>query len=358
MSGTTVVQPSSVTLKASASDMTSIMIDDPAKVSLSDVRQRVAEWLKQTDQFLNRAGAPVPQSDEKYPVASFVTDATLSVKRFVEPSQPTPTEPGSFTVKRGTLESQGVKIGADARLKDLREQLAGFMKPEYYFMDTAGGRVTLEDKYRASEIAEKGIIQIGPQGGTPKPISLPTTEVPAVTVRAVEFDGAGGHAEHPPDHVDPRDHADDPVAPGLLSDRRYQEEAATVQDPWPGPRLHRQVGPEGSVRPVLALPRLVCAERCGAGRVHACGGRHAPAMGGGDPRGFRDAQARHQPGGDERILERCDGPDGTAAEIDIHQGSGRIRKGDHLGNSCSRRTRRKKDHSDVEQPRPAAHQKV
>jgi hypothetical protein len=194
MSETTEVKPGSFAVKAGDADATSLMIADPATFTLAEVRKQVGEWMKQKDRFLNRTGAPVPEGDEKYPIASFAQGATLSVRRFVEPVapvQPVAPEPATYTVRRGATGGQSARIEGESRLKDLREQLGAFMKSEDWFMDLSGGRITLEDKYRVSEVAEKGIIQIGPQAVAPKPVPLTATEVPAVTVKAWNLTAPG-----------------------------------------------------------------------------------------------------------------------------------------------------------------------
>jgi hypothetical protein len=194
MSETTEVKPGSFAVKAGDADATSLMIADPATFTLAEVRTQVGEWMKQKDRFLNRTGAPVPEGDEKYPIASFAQGATLSVRRFVEPVapvQPVAPEPATYTVRRGATGGQSARIEGESRLKDLREQLGAFMKSEDWFMDLSGGRITLEDKYRVSEVAEKGIIQIGPQAVAPKPVPLTATEVPAVTVKAWNLTAPG-----------------------------------------------------------------------------------------------------------------------------------------------------------------------
>ncbi|HJS98957.1 MAG TPA: hypothetical protein VJ756_07695 [Terriglobales bacterium] len=183
----------SFTLKASDDDKLSLMIKDPDKFTLSQFRQGVGEFMKKKDRFLNKAMAPVQESDEVYPVSSFAEGDTIFFKRFVEPAAAVAVEPGSYTVKRGS-EGQGVKIDAAAHLKDLRAQLGEFMKPADYFMDPAGGKITLEAKYRVAEIADKGVIQIGPTKAQPKKpeaIALPTTDLPPLPTKTWNLSAPG-----------------------------------------------------------------------------------------------------------------------------------------------------------------------
>jgi hypothetical protein len=185
--------PRSFTLKGSETDLLSITVERP-EFTLSQLRQKAGAFLRQKDQFLNKNKAPVPDADENFAISTFVAESDIIlIKRFVEPVDPTPisTEPVAltYTVKRGQspANSRSAKIDGTAHLTELRGQLGDFMRAEYYFMDLRGGRITLEDKYRVGEIAEKdnNIIQIGPTSEPAKPptTSLPTTDVPALPTR-------------------------------------------------------------------------------------------------------------------------------------------------------------------------------
>ncbi len=91
----------------------------------------------------------------------------------------------SYTVRRGesSADSRGIKITDTARVIDLRQLLATFMKDDDYFMNQQGGRITDERKFLVPEIADKdGVIRIGPTPEPLKPsnIDLPQADVPPV----------------------------------------------------------------------------------------------------------------------------------------------------------------------------------